>query len=222
MQLDYITSGMTPRLIAVEIVILSAQAILYFGCEIFQHDHKDVKRSIDDRIPLIPAAAFAYVSWFPLIALFPIVLYHLSPFEYAVYQMSIILSDLASTAIYLAYPTTFERPALSDHGGSFAEKLLRVIYRGDFKGSNCSPSLHCIQSFIIMMAAFCCPALHGAVGALVICICLAIVAATLLTKQHVLTDVVTAMPAAVMAYAAGRLIAGFAGYEQLLSFAGLL
>lgn len=213
---------MIPRLIAVEIAILSAQAVLYFGCEVFQHDHRDVRKRIDDRIPLIPAAAFAYVSWFPLIALFPLVLYHLSPFEYAVYQVSIIVSDLASTAIYLAYPTSFERPALSDHGGSFAEKLLRVIYRGDFKGSNCSPSLHCIQSFIIMMSAFCCPFLPGPAEGVIIFICLAIVAATLLTKQHVLTDVVTAMPAAVLAYAAGRLITGYAGYEQLLSFAGLL
>ena len=73
-----------------------------------------------------------------------------------------------------------------------------------------------------MTAAVCCPLLHGPAGVVIIIICLTIVAATLLTKQHVLTDVFTAIPAAVLAYAAGRLLAGYAGYEQLLSFAGLL
>ena len=69
------------RLIAIEAIILISQIVLYFGCELLQHDCRDVRRTVDDRIAFMPGFVCIYVIWFPLVALFPIALYGISPFE---------------------------------------------------------------------------------------------------------------------------------------------
>jgi len=209
---------MLPRLIVVEIVILTVQASLYVGCEYLQHNHRDVKRDIDDKIPLVPCSAFIYIMWFPLIALYPIALFFLSRYDYSVYQISIIICALVSPIIYTLFPTRFERPVL---GNSSKEWLLSVVYSFDFKGSNCVPSMHCVQCFIIILSVCCCPNLHGIAALLIICLCLAIIVSTLLTKQHALLDVVTALPTAILMYAVARAIVGHFGYTQILSLFGL-
>ena len=211
-------TNMLPRLIIVEIVILTVQAALYVGCEYLQHNHRDVKRDIDDRIPLVPYSAFVYIMWFPLIALYPIALFFLSRYDYSVYQVSIIICALVSPIIYIIFPTTFERPVL---GNSNGEKFLSIVYSFDFKGSNCAPSMHCVQCFIIIISVCTCPNLHGIAALLIICLCIGIIVSTLLTKQHVVLDVVTALPTAILMYAAAHAIVGHFGYTQILSLFGL-
>ena len=195
------------------------QIIMYFGCELFQHDYRDVMSSIDDMIPFIPAFALVYVLWFPLIALYPIRLYPVSAYDYTVYQISILISIFTTTIIYVLFPTKFERPEPENHG---AGRLMRVIYRCDFKGSNCSPSLHCIQCFIIMASAFLCPPINGVSETFVVIITAMIVLSTLMTKQHATRDVVTAIPAAMWSYAAGFLITNHFGFQTILSAVGII
>lgn len=207
------------RLILIEIIILAAQAILYFGCEVLQHDHKDVLRPVDDRIPLVPEFAYVYLHWFPLIAVFPLLLFFISARDYTVYQLSIIISNLTSTAIYLLFPTRMERHVPKD---SPWRKLLRLIYFCDFKGSNCSPSLHCTHCYIIMTAVCLCSAVTTGDRIFVLVLCAAIVVSTVMIKQHALRDVFTAIPLAAFSYAAGWLITAHIGFEAILRAVGLL
>lgn len=210
---------MLKRLILIEVIILAVQAILYFGCEVLQHDHRDVFRPIDERIPLVPGFAYVYLMWFPLIALFPLLLYYISAQGYTVYQLSIIVSNIVSTAIYVLFPTRMERHVPE---GSLSRKLLRLIYFCDFKGSNCSPSLHCTHCYIIMTAACLCGAVSYGGRAFVLILCAAIIASTVLIKQHALRDVLTAIPLAAFSYAAGWCITACFGAEAILRAAGLI
>lgn len=199
-------------------IILSAQIIFYFGCELLQHDHKDVMRPVDDGIPMVPCFAFAYLLWFPLIALFPLFLFFVSENDYAVYQMSIIVSIITSTVIYVFFPTSMERHIPEE--GPF-KWLIQLIYTCDFKGSNCSPSLHCAQCYIIFATACLCGMFSAGAMIFILIVTAAIVVSTVLIKQHALIDVITAVPLAVWSYAAGWFIANHFGYETILRALGL-
>ena len=205
-------------LIVVETVILCVQILFYFGCELLQHDHKDVRRPVDDRIPFLPGFAFAYLLWFPLIALFPLFLYYVSEKDYAVYQLSILVSIVSSTVIYVLFPTSMERHVPEE---GHLRWLIRLIYKCDFKGSNCSPSLHCAQCYLILASACLCGTFNAGALVLILIITAAIVVSTVMIKQHALIDVMTAVPLAVFSYLAGWLIANNMGYETILRALGL-
>ena len=205
-------------LIAIEAVILAVQIFFYFGCELLQHDHKDVSRAIDDRIPMVPGFAFAYLLWFPLIALFPLFLFFVSEKDYAVYQLSIIVSIITSTVIYVLFPTTMERQLPEN---SSLKWLIKLIYTFSFKGTNCSPSLHCAQCYLIFTSACLCGAFSAGAMILIFIITAAIVVSTVLIKQHALIDVMTAVPLAAFCYAAGWFLTHHFGYEAILKAMGL-
>ena len=206
------------KLITIEAVILLLQIIMYYGCELFQHDYRDVRRGMDDKIPFIPEFALVYLLWFPLIALYPISLYPMSAYYYTVYQISILVSIFTTTIIYVLFPTKFERPEPENHG---AGRLMRVIYSCSFKGSNCSPSLHCIQCFIITTSALLCPQINRVPESFIVITSAMIVLSTLMTKQHALRDMATAIPAAMWSYAAGFLITNHFGFQTILSAVGI-
>lgn len=206
------------RLIIIEAIILAVQAILYFGCEILQRDHKDVMRPIDDRIPLVPEFAYIYLHWFPLIAAYPLILYTISGKDYAVYQLSIIVSIIVSTVLYLLFPTRIERHVPE---GSPWKKLLRLIYFCDFKGSNCSPSLHCTQCYIIMMSVSLCRAVNNGDMVFILVLCTLITISTVMIKQHALIDVLTAIPLALFSFWSGWFLTAHIGYEAILRVVGL-
>jgi len=206
------------RLLVIEVIILVVQGVLYFGCETLQHDHRNVLRPIDDRIPLVPEFAYVYLNWFPLIAVYPLILYTVSAQDYAIYQLSIMVSIIASTVLYLLFPTRMDRHVPED---CHWNKLLRLIYKCDYKGSNCSPSLHCVQCFIIMMSVCQSSGIHTGDMVFIMILCTAIVASTVLIKQHALIDIITAVPLALFSFAAGRLISSHVGCEVILKAMGL-
>lgn len=56
---------MLKKLILVQIILLSFQTVLYFGCEVFQRSIHDVERPVDDKIPFLPWTVLPYSFWFP-------------------------------------------------------------------------------------------------------------------------------------------------------------
>ncbi|MBE6014692.1 MAG: serine/threonine protein phosphatase [Lachnospiraceae bacterium] len=179
------------KLIIIEAVILGLQIIMYFGCEIFQHNFHNVERPIDKKVPLVPWTVSIYSLWFPMIALFPITLYFFSREVYLMYQIAIVISNVVSTIIYIVYPTTFERQAPPD---TFWGRVLKFIYAASYKGINCAPSLHCVHCYITIVAALMSVSMIIGLKVLFIAIAAGIIISTQLTKQHVLIDAITALP----------------------------
>ena len=184
-------------------ILLTYQVITYFGSEKFQHDPHNVLTFVDERIPFVPATSLIYVLWFPLIAAFPILLYYADTHIYAVYMSAMFLDITASVIIYLIYPTSFTRPVPPD---TLIGRFMKLIYTGSYRGLNCAPSLHCSSCMLIIICSVTPAAMPMWIRAVCILVSAGIVISTMTTKQHAFIDFATAIPMAVLSYAAGCIV----------------
>lgn len=192
-------------IVLIQAAVLALQSAGYFGCQYLQKNPRNVERARDERIPLRPVWVYAYVTWFPLIALFPLVLYFYSAELYNAHMYSVVLNIVLSCAIYIACPTSFERPEVT--GDRMSDRLLRLVYRCDLRGLNCSPSMHCSMCFLIMISAAQASMMPWQLRAGFVFISAMIVASTQFTKQHVSIDVQTALFMAIMCRLLAEIIA---------------
>lgn len=193
---------------AVQGLLLCVQGSSYLLIQKFQGDFHDMARPVDRRIPLITQAVYTYILWYPLIFLYPLYLFHFSRTAWIIYILAIVLDIIFSLVIYVLYPTSFQRP--QPPASALSGKILRLLYVFNYKGLNCMPSMHCSQCYIILLSAVMC-GLNGvipaaaAAGASVLCIM--IVISTVLIKQHVMVDMVSALPLGIICFTAANLIA---------------
>ena len=89
--------------------------------------------------------------------------------------------------------------------------LKYTVYGANHRFLNCAPSVHCSVSFLFAFAALAAPVLPLWVRLLIIAWSLAIVASTMLVKQHMVIDAVTALPTAVVCW----LLAGLVNVSSL-------
>ncbi|WP_297346686.1 serine/threonine protein phosphatase [uncultured Mobiluncus sp.] len=206
------------KLIIIQAVILLLQIILYFGSERFQHVFHNPQRRLDARIPRIPAFVYPYVLWFPLIVIFPIGLYYFSPGNWVALQIAWILCVVVSVVAYVAYPTTFQREKLG-HGRT--ERVLALVYKTSYRGVNCAPSLHCSTSMMIAFVAVVTNQMPWWLRVISVLVSLAIILATQFTKQHVLLDLLTSIPVAVVSLSIGFPLAFSGAGASILGWLGL-
>jgi hypothetical protein len=157
---------------------------------------RDLSTAWDRAIPLVPAFVWPYEACYalPLVALWLFRDWH----RFNVGFLAIALASLMAFAVYLLLPVAFSRPAL---GSSLSERLLATEFAADFSpGANKLPSLHVAISWIIMFAVWG-QARRRVTDFLVLGLVLAITASTLFVKQHLVVDVVTALPLAGVAFA---------------------
>lgn len=206
------------KLTIIQAVILVIQIILYFGSERFQQVFHNPQRRLDQRIPRIPAFVYPYVLWFPLIVIFPIGLYYFSPGNWVALQIAWIFCVVVSVVAYLAYPTTFQREKLG-HGRT--ERVLALVYKTSYRGVNCAPSLHCSTSMMIAFVAVVTNQMPWWLRVISVLVSLAIILATQFTKQHVLLDLLTAIPVAVVSLSIGFPLAFSGAGASILGWLGL-
>lgn len=187
---------------AAQLLLLAIQGVLYIGIQYFQKDYHDMQRAIDRRIPVLPQAIFAYVLWYPLIAVYPLYLYTLSKEDYHIYMAAIIADIIISIIIYYIYPSSFERPEAPKKG--LSGKIFRLIRFGNYRGLNCMPSMHCSMCFIVMLSAVSCCIIAVSMKLLLCILCCMIIFSTIFTKQHVILDLAAAIPLAAVCFLIGR------------------
>lgn len=181
-----------------QIIILIFQVVLYFGCEFFQKNPKNMDLPIDKKIPALPYFALIYVLWFPLIAIFPISLFKEAKNLYELYVICWIIDIVISVIIYLAYPTTCTRPKdLENIKGGW---MLKILYKFSYKGLNCSPSMHCSISTLVLIFALTASTMPVNLRIIYSTTALGIILSTLFTKQHVLIDLVTGVLLAMLIF----------------------
>ena len=151
---------MFKKLVLVQAILLFFQILLYFGCELFQRRIHDVKRPVDAKIPFLPWTVLPYCFWFPLIAVYPLVVFQTDPYSYCSYLMTMVIEIVFSVACYLIYPTSFQRPVPPD---GFWGDFMKLIYHGSYRGLNCAPSLHCSSCFLIICTSFICVGIMNSV-----------------------------------------------------------
>ena len=203
----------TFSLVITQVILLSVQALLYFGIQIFEGPAHEIYTKLDEKIPYAPQTIFIYALWFPLVMFFPLFVHHFSAALYLRHMIALVLDIVLSCIIYLVYPTSFARPKPP---GAGLGRLMRFVYRVDFKGKNCMPSMHCSMCFLMIFSTIAAVRLAGGGAAeqlsmlaavCIIIVCLLIVASTVLTKQHVIVDVVTGLIMAVVCWILAPVVA---------------
>ena len=195
-----------PPLILIQVILLTVQAALYFGIQRFAGAPHRIKTRADTRIPFLPFMIVIYFLWFPMIALFPLMVHHYFTWLYVRHLTALILDIIFSSIIYLIFPTFFRRPSPPD---TVAGRLVSFVYAADYTGKNCMPGMSCSMSFIMMFTcAALAPQLPIVLATAVMLVCLLIIISTLLTKQHVIIDIITGLIMALICWflADGRIL----------------
>lgn len=190
------------RPIALQLLLLAMQGVLYTLVQYFQDEYHDMERPIDGKIPLVRQAILVYILWYPLIAIYPLYLYTCSQIAYMQYMFGIAVDIVLSIMIYVLYPTSFKRPPAPT--GGLSGQIFKLIRFGNYRGLNCTPSMHCSMCFIIILSALSCSCVGIAVKSFICVVSSMIIGSTVLTKQHVVIDLITAVPLAVICFLIGR------------------
>jgi membrane-associated phospholipid phosphatase len=141
---------------------------------------------LDRMIPLTPSFvwiySFCYI--FPFLPLIVIRDWH--RFNRAL--IAIVVANVPAFIVFLVFPVAMPRAAL---GSSLSERLLSLIYAGDFHPAVTSfPSLHVIFAWLIF--CMCRGGRWGRVGDVVIfAVALGITISTMFVKQHIILDAAT-------------------------------
>lgn len=183
--------------------------IVYDGSALLQKylTFYSLELPIDAKLPFVaPFVAFyilAFAQW--------IISYVLIARESREFCRHFVYGDIIAKIFclffFIFFPTTLERPEVTGNG--FFEQLVRFIYDVDAP-VNLFPSIHCLESWCCIRAAFSMRKTPRWYRMLTVFMSLGVFASTLFIKQHVLLDVF----GGIAVYEAGYFIAGKIGGIQ--------
>ncbi len=134
---------------------------------------------LDTALPLVPAAVWAYASWYP--ASLVVLLARRERFRRA--SLAEFGAFLACSAVHLLWPVSIDRPPLDGYAGLSAAAL-RVLYAVD-RPVSLFPSFHAAVAPILLQLRPPSRALRIGLAVWMTSIC----ASCVLTKQHYVLDV---------------------------------
>ncbi|WP_188542212.1 phosphatase PAP2 family protein [Paenibacillus segetis] len=144
---------------------------------------------IDNLLPLLPAMSIPYLAWYPYIFIAMAYLCLKDRKTYFRTLLSMNISLVVCYIIYYYFQTTVIRPPIKTD--RWSTRLLSTIYNRD-QPFNCFPSIHALHSYLIMRAAWISKSLSSRTKMIFTASSLIIIASTLLIKQHVIYDAVSA------------------------------
>ncbi len=207
----YIKSYSLPPLL----LAVSFNMLVYIGSRAIAGGwpHHNIESGLDRLIPFWPPSAVIYLGCYLFWAANYILIASRSKEEVCKFFSADFLSRIACFAVYLAYPTTNTRPALSPDG--FWNQVMSLVYSID-AADNLFPSIHCLVSwfcYIGIRGKKDVPAWYrGASCLMAALVCLS----TLLTKQHVIIDVIGGVLLAEICFWIGKKTPIWSVYEKQL------
>ncbi|MFD2612187.1 phosphatase PAP2 family protein [Paenibacillus gansuensis] len=153
---------------------------------------------LDEAIPFVKAFIIPYALWIPYLYVTFLLLAWKNKSVYYRALAAYTVSALVCYLIYYFFQTTVIRPELA--GDDIFTNLLAFVYRND-EPVNCFPSIHCMSSFLLIVAV---RKTQAAVWAKrgVAFFSWTIILSTLLVKQHVILDAAAGIVLAKSAYLA--------------------
>ena len=156
---------------------------------------------LDDRIPFCEWFVIPYVLWYPFLVSVGLYALIREPQEFCRYMTYIGIGFMGSILLFFLFPNGQDlRPVVMPRDNP-AARLVEAIYAAD-TNTNVCPSMHVVGSLGAMAAVFHCKGLRrpwwriGAVG-----LAAAVIASTVLIKQHSVLDIFAAIPYAAVVYA---------------------
>ena len=172
------------------ILLVVFQSVLFFFAKISPFTVHILKSDFDLKIPFIQQFIFFYASWYIMLFLIPFIYNRKDPEVFKKYFIASNLSIIVAFFIYFFYPTAIVR------GNVFTKSIsgfvTNIIYKIDTPAVNCFPSMHCILCFFYIFYILKAKNTSIFVKIAITLWALVIVLSTLLVKQHVLLDVISA------------------------------
>jgi membrane-associated phospholipid phosphatase len=176
------------------LLVLLLLFLAYFLLNSLREPIHSLETTVDDRIPLLPAFVFPYLSLYVLLI---VSLWRFLKAEtriFTIAALAISLDLVISYLVFLFYQTQVERPVIL--GSDVSSSILRTVYSHD-KPFNAFPSLHTSLSALLAL-------LWGRVGSrtqpAITLWAVLIIASTLFTKQHYIADVFGGVAVALISY----------------------
>lgn len=199
-----IPAGVIPgySLFPITLAILLNQTA-YYGSRIIAGEwhHYNLETSLDLSIPFWPPAVSVYFGSYLFWAASYILLARQEKKEVYHFFFSMALSKIVCMTFFLLLPTTNTRPAVELEG--FWNQMMIFLYSAD-AADNLFPSIHCLESWLcfagIRNRRGTSLRLQGFSGVAAVLIC----ASTLLTKQHVIIDVIGGVALAELCFYLGK------------------
>lgn len=135
------------------VLLLVFNFVTYFGTKVINAnmEHHDLSIFIDDLIEpcnfFVVFYVLAYIQW---IVGFIVIARESQNFCYEYYAGEIIAKVICFLC-FIIYPTMIARPEIV--GGDLFDSMTAFLYQID-KPNNLFPSIHCLESWIIVRAAF--------------------------------------------------------------------
>lgn len=108
---------------------------------------KNLALPLDKEIPFVSLFVFPYVYWYIFIIVGLIFLLSKDRKEYLRALMAIYIGMCICFAFYYLYPVEISRPVVENN--TIPNKLVNIIYKND-RPFNCFPSIHVLNTYIIM------------------------------------------------------------------------
>lgn len=197
-------AGMIPGYSLFPIILaLLFNHIAYYGSRMIAggRHHYNLESGLDLRIPFWPPAVTVYLASYLFWLAGYILLARQEKEEAYHFFLSETLAKLICMMFFLLLPTTNTRPAVEEEG--IWNQLMICLYSVD-AADNLFPSIHCLESWICYIGVRdrqgtpCWYQIFSGVTAVLIC------ASTLLTKQHVILDVIGGIALAELCYRVGK------------------
>jgi len=186
------------------LLVLLLLFLAYFLLNGLREPIHSLELTVDDRIPVLPAFVFPYLSLYVLLVVSIWRFLKAETRIFTIAALAIGLDLVISYLVFLFYQTRVERPVIL--GSDVSSSILRTVYSLD-KPFNAFPSLHTSLSALLAL-------LWGRVGSRIqpaIAVwAVFIIASTLFTKQHYIADVFGGMAVALISYFAGVRLGAFA------------
>lgn len=184
-------------LIARRVLFVGILIASFYSYEFINHSTSNLhslETPLDRALPVVPIFAVPYIAFLLFLPL-TVLLFGVTSWErFKTLALALIIASLAGDVFYLFFQTYVQRPVVS--GNDMGSQLLRLVYAHD-QPYNDFPSLHTADSTLAAIAYFRWKPRYGFIALPLV---VAIIAATVLIKQHYLADVLGGLLLAGLSY----------------------
>lgn len=108
---------------------------------------KDISLVLDKKIPFISAFIFPYLYWYVFVLLGLVFILSKDRKKYIRALLSMYMAMCVCYLFYYLYPVEISRPVVANT--TISNRLVNIIYEND-RPFNCFPSIHVLNTYIIM------------------------------------------------------------------------
>lgn len=171
-------------------VIMGCNAFVYFISQFIIKDYHLIGSILDEKIPFVIEFILIYSIWYPLVIFTFFLLFKHNKEKYQKTKKAVLVSLVMAYICFFAYPTTIIRPEVNSFNDLFS-LIAYISFKAD-NPVNCFPSCHCLLSFDMIYALYKEKSINKYLRITLIILFILIIASTLLVKQHVIADVISA------------------------------